>query len=118
MGRVMVTGASGYLGGRLCGALVHAGHSVVALVRKTSNVQELPPEVELVEGDVGNADSVRAACRGCEYVVHAAALVGAWMPDPSQYIKVSAPSLSPFLHIRFTCNLQQSIAMNPTWSLN
>jgi nucleoside-diphosphate-sugar epimerase len=56
-------------------------------------VQELLPEVELVEVDVGNVESVRAACHGCEYVVHASALMGAWMLDRSQYIKVS--SLSP-----------------------
>jgi farnesol dehydrogenase len=88
MGRVLVTGASGYLGGRLCGALVQAGHSVVALVRKSSKVAELPREVELVEGDVRDADSVRRACVGCDYVLHTAALVGSWLPDSSQFLKV------------------------------
>lgn len=83
-----MTGATGYLGGRLCGMLVHAGLTVVALVRKTSQVQELPPEVELVEGDIRDGESVRRAIEGCDYVVHTAALVGSWLPDSSQFFKV------------------------------
>lgn len=84
-----MTGATGYLGGRLCGMLVHAGLTVVALVRKTSQVQELPPEVELVEGDIRDGESVRRAIEGCDYVVHTAALVGSWLPDSSQFFKVN-----------------------------
>jgi farnesol dehydrogenase len=94
MGRVLVTGASGYLGGRLCIALVHAGHSVVALVRKTSVVDSLPPEVELADGDIRNVDSLREACAGCDYVIHTAALVGSWLPDSSQFVKVCKTSSS------------------------
>lgn len=85
----MVTGASGYLGGRLCGAFVHGGYTVVALVRKSSKLKDLPPQVELVYGDIRDADSVRRACAGCDFVVHSAALVGSWLPDASQFIKVS-----------------------------
>lgn len=94
MGRVLITGASGYLGGRLCIGLVHAGHTVVALVRATSVVKELPPQVELVEGDVQDVQSLVEACRGCDYVIHAAALVGSWLPDSSKFFDVGI--LYPF----------------------
>ena len=90
MVRVVVTGASGFLGGRLCAGLLHAGHSVVALVRKTSKLDELPPQVELTEGDICNAASVHRACQsGCDVVIHCAALVGAWLPDSSQFVTAS-----------------------------
>ncbi|KAG0602726.1 hypothetical protein M758_10G036500 [Ceratodon purpureus] len=105
MGRVMVTGATGYLGGCLCKALLEGGHSVVALVRRSSKVKELPAEVELVEGDVRDAESVRRACVGCDYVVHSAALVGSWLPDSSQFIKVN---------VEGTANVIEAVKATPS----
>jgi farnesol dehydrogenase len=84
---------------------VQARHSVVVLVRKSSKVTELPREVELVEGDVRDAESVWRACIGCDYVIHTATLVGSWLPDSSQFIKVRPfPSLySRLSHFSITC---------------
>ncbi|KAK2992271.1 hypothetical protein RJ640_020264 [Escallonia rubra] len=78
--KVLVTGASGYLGGRLCHALLARGHSVRAFVRPTSDVSSLPPPshggaLELAYGDVTDYRSLLAACSGCHVILHAAALV-------------------------------------------
>ncbi|CAL4937933.1 unnamed protein product [Urochloa decumbens] len=95
--RVVVTGATGYLGGRLCAALADAGHAVRALVRRSSDVSGLPPGVELAYGDVTDADSLAAAFDGCDAVFHVAAVVEPWLPDPSVFLKVNVRGLENVL---------------------
>lgn len=75
--RVLVTGASGFLGQRIVAMLVERGFSVRALVRKTSKTNHLClPGVELYYGDVTNAESMVPAFEGVGYVIHAAAGTG------------------------------------------
>ncbi|HEY2745620.1 MAG TPA: NAD-dependent epimerase/dehydratase family protein, partial [Polyangia bacterium] len=75
--QVLLTGATGFVGSHVARALVAAGHAVRALARPTSSRAILAdvPELEWREGDVVDMPSLRAAARGCEAVVHAAAVV-------------------------------------------
>lgn len=93
--KVLVTGASGYLGGRLCHALVNRGYSVRALVRRTSDISNLPSPttdgpLQLVYGDVTDCTSLLDASTGCKIIFHAAAVVEPWLPDPSRFFAVSS----------------------------
>ncbi|KAH8941649.1 hypothetical protein BDL97_14G054600 [Sphagnum fallax] len=72
--RVLLTGATGFLGGRLCSALVHSGHTVRVTVRANSVTSELPPEVEIANCDIQDAPALIKACEGCDVVIHTAAL--------------------------------------------
>ena len=68
--RVLVTGASGFIGSHLCEALAEAGHSVRAMTRHPETYTGVG---EPVRGDVGDPDSLRAALEGVEaayYLVH------------------------------------------------
>ncbi|KAI3684740.1 hypothetical protein L6452_33966 [Arctium lappa] len=100
--RVLVTGASGYLGGRLCHALLRHGHSVRAFVRRTSDLSSLPTPsdgvaLDLAYGDVTDYPSLLTACSGCRVIFHAAALVEPWLPDPSKFISVNVGGLKNVL---------------------
>lgn len=72
----LVTGASGYIGGRLVPELLDAGHRVRCLVRTPSKLRDHPwgPRIEAVRGDVTDPESVATAMRGIDvayYLVHA-----------------------------------------------
>lgn len=77
--KVLVTGASGFLGSWVVQRLTEQGHSVRALVRKSSDTAfvETLSNVELAYGALADAGAVGEACDGVDAIVHAAALVKA-----------------------------------------
>jgi NAD+-dependent farnesol dehydrogenase len=88
MKKVVVTGASGYLGGKLCNSLHRQGYSVKVIVRPASDLSALPPSTEIVYGDITDFSSLLSAFSDCSVVFHLAALVEPWLPDPSKFITV------------------------------
>ncbi len=67
---ILVVGATGHLGTVICRRLATEGYAVRALVRRGSDATHLERMgVELVRGDLRNADSVRAACAQVDAVV-------------------------------------------------
>ncbi|MER6776740.1 MULTISPECIES: SDR family oxidoreductase [unclassified Streptomyces] len=74
----LVTGATGYIGGRLVPELLDAGHRVRCLARSPEKLRDHPwaGRTEIVRGDVTDAASVAEALRGIDvayYLVHALA---------------------------------------------
>ncbi|MFJ4777694.1 SDR family oxidoreductase [Streptomyces sp. NPDC088762] len=76
--RCLVTGAGGYIGGRLVPELLDAGHRVRCLARTPAHLRDHPwaGRAEVVRGDVTDAASLRPALRGVDvayYLVHSLA---------------------------------------------
>lgn len=73
--RCLVTGATGYVGGRLVRELLRAGHEVRVLVRTPEKVRDMPwaSAVEVVAGDAGDPVAVAEALDGMDvayYLLH------------------------------------------------
>jgi len=77
---VFVTGGTGYVGRHIIPALLERGHRVRALTRETS-LARVPAGAQAVVGDALDADSVAAALRPDDTVIH---LVGTPHPSPAK----------------------------------
>jgi len=93
--RIFLTGATGYLGGRLAARLGADGHELVLLLRDPTRAPTLPGvPFHLVAGDLadpgsGLTDRLADAMAGCDAVVHAAAMVRNWSRDPGEFERVN-----------------------------
>jgi len=77
--RVLLTGADGFVGSNLTRELLRRGYRVRGMVqpnRNTATIDSL--EIEKVASDLLDADSVDAAMKGCDAVIHAAASTAIW----------------------------------------
>lgn len=73
--QILITGATGFIGRQLTYDLVARGERVRILARSQRKAAELFGDtVEVSAGDVGDADSLAAACRGIKVVYHIAGL--------------------------------------------
>jgi uncharacterized protein YbjT (DUF2867 family) len=80
---VFVTGATGYIGGRLVPRLLEAGYRVRCFVRSPRKLSSRPwandPGVEIIQGDAEDARGLTDAMRGCDaayYLIHSMMAVG------------------------------------------
>jgi len=76
--KALITGASGFIGGRLASTLAGRGHDVACLVRRTSRTDRLrAPGLRLVTGDIRDQASLEAAVADRDTVFHLAAVIQA-----------------------------------------
>lgn len=98
MGKLLITGASGFIGSHLTEQLVKMGYNVRAFVRYNGRGDwgwlehtDIKNQIEIISGDIRDYDSVYTAMQGCNTVFHLAALIG--IPysyvSPLAYIKTN-----------------------------
>jgi uncharacterized protein YbjT (DUF2867 family) len=71
--RVLVTGATGYIGGRLVPRLLEAGHDVRVVARDSARLRERFVGAEIVEGDLSDRESIERALHDVDaayYLIH------------------------------------------------
>lgn len=79
----LLTGGNGFVGSALLRLLLAQGERVRVLVRPGADLQNLAGlDVETVEGDLSEPDSLPKAVRSCNTVFHVAADYRLWVPDP------------------------------------
>ncbi len=83
-GHAFVTGAGGFLGKAICLRLLKAGIKVTGFAR--SDYPELSAlGVNMIQGDIGELESVKGAMQGCDLVFHVASKAGVWGSKESYY---------------------------------
>jgi nucleoside-diphosphate-sugar epimerase len=109
---VLITGANGFVGARLCEILAERSYRVRALVRKSSDLFRLSGvNVTLAYGELGDFSSMVGAVDDVDIVIHAAGRIKA--PNLAQYmeankkgtrnllaaIREAAPKLERFVYV-------------------
>jgi nucleoside-diphosphate-sugar epimerase len=91
MARVLITGATGFIGSQLTQRLVARGDEVTCLIRRTSNIEAIEPlGVRLALGDVRDAEAVRSAADRAETVYHLAGLTTAFRSSDLMQVNAAA----------------------------
>lgn len=97
--RILLTGATGYVGGRLLKALEARGHELRCLARNPANLaSRVGPGTRVVAGDVLDATSLAAALTGIEtayYLVHSLGDAGAFEEREKAGRGISLPPRAP-----------------------
>ncbi len=79
--RVLITGATGLLGGHLIKELQQRGEDIRALVLPVENADKLEKQgVEVVRGDITDASTLEPAVQDVELIFHLAGMMGIWRP--------------------------------------
>lgn len=80
--RVFITGATGFIGGRVVGLLRDRGDDVRALVRSPEKASGLADSgCELIAGSLSDPAAIAAGMTGCDAVIHAAAIYEVGVPE-------------------------------------
>ncbi len=90
MKKVLVTGASGFLGANLVHALYNAGYAVKIIVRENAALKGLGDvPCEIYYGNITDATDIEHAVQGCNIVVHAACITDQWGVSFDEYERVN-----------------------------
>lgn len=88
--RIFITGATGFIGGRLAQRLAEDGHKLHALIRsphKTAHLQHA--NIRLFKGELSDVKSIDAAIAGCQAAFHLAAYAKTWSRDPGLFHRIN-----------------------------
>jgi dihydroflavonol-4-reductase len=110
--RILVTGATGFIGSAVVRRLLAAGggHHVRVLARSNSNrrhIENLP--VETVLGDLKDRRSLQRAVKGCQAVFHVAADYRLWVPDPAGMYAVNVKGTENLMRAALDAGVQRVV---------
>jgi len=123
MSKVLVMGASGFLGSHVVKQLVAAGRSVRIMVRTSSDTRAIDHlSLERVTADIGDRGSLSAAIAGCDTVYYCIVDTRAWLRDPAPLYATNVDGLRTVLDIALGFPLQRfvftstyaTIGLNPS----
>jgi nucleoside-diphosphate-sugar epimerase len=112
--KVLVTGATGFLGGKTVDLILKQGHEPVALVRSTSNREGLPKNIEIREADLFDISSLETAVKDVDAVIHFAAYFDFYPRDEDLMFKVNVEGTQNLMNACVGTQVQRFIYCSST----
>jgi dihydroflavonol-4-reductase len=107
--KVLVTGATGFIGFHVARFLLEKGLHVRALVREETNSCVSPLDLETVRGDVRDFGSIMKALSGCACVYHVAADYRLWVPDPESMYETNVNGTTNVMEAALRLGLERVV---------
>jgi len=108
--KVFLTGATGFIGGRLARRLREAGHEVTALVRSPEKAAPLKRlGIAIAQGDITDPESLTAPMRGAEAVFHAAAWYKVGVRDRSPAHRINVEGTRNVLEAALASGVRRAV---------
>jgi dihydroflavonol-4-reductase len=108
--RVLVTGATGFIGYHVARILCRQGYEVRALVRNETDASCLEDlDIEPATGDITDMNSLYPALRGCRMLCHLAADYRLWVPDPKTMFAVNVQGTRNILHAAMMLSIERVV---------
>ncbi|TMC13920.1 MAG: NAD-dependent epimerase/dehydratase family protein [Chloroflexi bacterium] len=105
-----VTGATGFIGGRVARQLIEAGHEVIAPVRTPAKAKDLANlGVTVVQGDVTGKESMRESMRGVDGVFHLAGWYKLGVRDKSMGASINVDGTRNVLELMKELNIPKGV---------
>ena len=109
-GRVLVSGANGFVGSAVVRALLRHGYPVRALVRPSSDTANLDGlDIEIARGDLLDPASLERALQDCEGLFHVAADYRLWARDPREIGKANVRGTHNILRAARRCGVRRIV---------
>ncbi len=112
--KVLVTGATGFVGRKLVPRILEEEYEVVALVRSTSNTESLPKEVEVREADLFDISSLEQAVQDIDVVIHLAAYFDFYPSSVELMYKVNVEGTKNLMSACVGTNVERFIYCSST----
>ena len=108
--KILITGATGYVGHNLAMTLALQGNDVNILVRnpQSANVP-VHPNIHVFCGDITEKNTIGFAMHGCETVFHTAALVCLWAKDPSDFFTINVEGTRNMLDVALQSGVKKFV---------
>lgn len=110
MERIFITGADGLLGSNTVRELFNRNYKLKALIQKGSKSRTLEGlDIEFVEGDLLDKEGLIEHVKGCDAIIHIAALTTVWPIRHKIYYKVNVEGTQNIIEAALTNNIKRFI---------
>jgi dihydroflavonol-4-reductase len=110
MGKVLITGATGFIGNHVTRMALEAGDEVRVMVMPGEDRSPLDGmDVEFIEGNLLEHSTLAAALKGVERMYHLAALFAVWTRDPDLHYKINVQGTEALMKAALKANLEKIV---------
>jgi dihydroflavonol-4-reductase len=110
MSKVLITGATGFIGNHVTRLCLERGDEVRAMVMPGEDRSPLAHmDVEYVEGNLLDPDSLPKAVKGVDKLYHLAALFAIWTKDPDLHYKINVEGTRSMMQAAMAANVEKVV---------